>query len=243
MAEPGPARLLDEPWGDSARLFTAVGGTSETRWQAALDLHRRLFAAQPAVVEDWIHAFESVLVTFDCALTDGSAIASTIDSLLAEPRGDLDSAAGRHFEVPVLFGNAYGPDLLPAATEVGMTSAALVEYLTSGDLTIGTVGGNLVPLMQRPGQPFSVSRMPSPRTVVPAGSLGLAGDRTCFYPVEAPGGWRLVGRTPVRLIDPSDPALAPYTAGDTVRLRAIDVREWEAIRGDPLRASDAGSPP
>lgn len=239
LAEPapgGPTVLADEPWGDSAVLFTATGGDPDGRWRAALALHQRMGAAEIVGVVDWIHAYESVLVTFDCAVTEGRTVVAAVRALLAEDAVGRPAPAPQSFELPVVFGGELGPDLPGLAAETGMSVEALVAYVTSGDLVIGCVGGNVSPLMARPGQPFSVRRMTSPRTLVPAGSVALAGDKTCVYPVNAPGGWRIIGRTPVTLYDPDRDPMIRYAAGDHIRLRGVEASEWDAHAGTVLGA-------
>ena len=214
-----PARLVAEAFGDSSLMLTARGGTAEERRLAALGLHRALEATPLEGVDDHVHAVESVLVLFDCAVTDAAVVRA------AAARLDLEAVpvAPRTFRIPVRFGGVHGPDLDEVAAETGRTRAAVLADLAAGEFVIAAVGGNLIPLMQRAGsdRPLpSVARMRSPRIRVPAGSVGLAGDRVCVYPVEMPGGWRLVGRTDAPLLDLGRDPVAEYRAGDLVRFVA-----------------------
>lgn len=229
--------LADEPWGDSAVLFTATGDNPQARWRAALDLHRLLGRLVPPGVEDWIHAYESVLVSFDCGVTDGPSVVAAVRTLLAVGTDGEEAREPSHFELPVVFGGDWGPDLPEVAAEAGMSESRLVDQVVSGDLVIGCVGGNFGPLMERRGQRFSVHRMTSPRTLVPAGSLALAGTKTTIYPVDSPGGWRIIGRTPVALYDIARNPMIRYAAGDLIRVRAMDPGEWEHYAGVVLGAA------
>ena len=209
---------------------TATGGTPPQRADAALALHRALLAARPAGVADWIHAPESVLLELDDD-AEPAAVQAAVHALAARPAAS--ASAPRRFVLPVVFGGEYGPDLAAVAADLGCTPDALIERITAHDLVIAAVGGNLLPLLAGLRLRATVARLASPRPAVPAGSVGLAGDRACVYPVGMPGGWRLVGRTPLTLVDLASTALAAYAAGDTVRLEAVDARDWAALAAGP----------
>jgi inhibitor of KinA len=133
-------------------------------------------------------------------------------------------------EIPVLYDPEVAPDLQALAEEKGLTVEALVALHTAPDYRCYLLGF-------RPGFPFLggldprlvAARLPSPRPRVPAGSIGIGGRQTGVYPVDSPGGWRLIGRTPLPLFDPAraDPFLV--YAGDTVRFVAIDRAAFEGM--------------
>lgn len=226
----GP-NLVAEPWGDSAVLFTAAGGDARARWLLALDLHRRLGARIVSGVDDWIHAYESVLVSFDCTMTETAAVIAGVQAL--RPTARRHAETGRTFEVPVAFYGEHAADLEAVADEAGLSVRGLIELLTSTPFEIGAVGVNMVPLLQPSGTDtgLDVARLESPRTRVPAGSLALAGSKAVLCSVEGPSGWRLVGRTPIPLFDTARDPMAAYGAGDLVRFRELPVGSWPAVSG------------
>lgn len=171
-----------------------------------LRLHRALMAGAPREVLDWIHAPDSVLVLFDGTATTAAAVETAV-----REQGDGGEAMRpRRFALPFRPG---GPDLAAVAADPG----ALVERLVATEFEVAAVGGNGLPLLRADGWDLDVPRLPSPRTRVPAGSVGLAGDRVCVYPVAMPGGWRLVGRTDPALVDVRAAEPVPWAAGDLVR--------------------------
>lgn len=157
-----------------------------------------------------------------------------LKSRLVEIEGSLsriDLPPPRILEIPTLYGGEYGPDLASVAEYHGMTEREVVEIHKSGDYLVYMLGftpgfAYLGGLSER----ISTPRLETPRLRVPAGTVAIAGLQTGVYPVESPGGWRLLGRTPIKLFDPhKDPpsAMQPY---DYVRFVEIDEEEYEEIR-------------
>ena len=145
--------------------------------------------------------------------------------------GRIDLPPPRTVEIPTLYGGEQGPDLASVAEYHGISEREVVEIHKSGDYLVYMLGftpgfAYLGGLSER----ISTPRLETPRLRVPAGTVAIAGRQTGVYPVESPGGWRLLGRTPIRLFDPhKDPpsALQPY---DHVRFMEIDEEEYEEIR-------------
>lgn len=161
-----------------ATLAEAVG------WRAALD------RAPIAGVTDAVSGARTVLLRFDPALAERAAIASAAQALV--PAAGL-AATGAAVDVPVVYD---GPDLAETAALLDLAPRDLVELHTSRRWVCAFGGfapgfGYLV----SDGPALDVPRLPAPRTRVPAGAVGLAGEFSGIYPRESPGGWRLIGRT------------------------------------------------
>ena len=132
-------------------------------------------------------------------------------------------AAGRVWELPVLYGGEFGPDLQVVSAHSGLPPEEVVRIHTSGSYLVYMMGflpgfpylGGMDPRIAAP-------RLATPRVSIPAGSVGIAGSQTGIYPIASPGGWQLIGRTPARLYAPerNDPFL--IRAGDRIRFIAID---------------------
>jgi inhibitor of KinA len=211
------------PAGDQAFTVSFGGADADTVLAAA----ERLVVARPAGVLDVVPGYDVLLVAYDplqVAADDVQAwIARAIDGPAAPP-------VGRRVEIPVLYDAAVAPDLEALAAEKDLTIAALVALHTTPDYRCQLLGF-------RPGFPFLggldprlvAARLASPRPRVPAGSVGIGGRQTGVYPVDSPGGWRLIGRTPLRLFDPArtDPFLV--RAGDTVRFVSVDRTTFEGM--------------
>jgi inhibitor of KinA len=131
--------------------------------------------------------------------------------------------AGRTVEIPVCYGGGFGPDLARVAAQAGLSEAEVVRRHAAAHYRVALVGFS-------PGFPYllglpaelATPRHARPRTAVPAGSVAIAGEQTGVYPLSSPGGWNLIGRTTVRLFDPSADPPALLQTGDRVRFRAVD---------------------
>lgn len=129
--------------------------------------------------------------------------------LLAEPR---------QVEIPVVYGGAGGPDLAEVARAADLTSQQVVELHSSADYVVYFIGF-------QPGFPYlgglderlHTPRRAEPRLVVPGGSVGIGGSQTGIYPLAAPGGWQLIGHTPLNLFDPQQQPPTLLRPGDSVR--------------------------
>ncbi len=129
--------------------------------------------------------------------------------LLAEPR---------QVEIPVVYGGAGGPDLAEVARATDLTSQQVVELHSSADYVVYFIGF-------QPGFPYlgglderlHTPRRAEPRLVVPGGSVGIGGSQTGIYPLAAPGGWQLIGHTPLSLFDPQQQPPTLLRPGDSVR--------------------------
>jgi KipI family sensor histidine kinase inhibitor len=139
----------------------------------------------------------------------------------------------REVVIPVCYGGDLGPDLAWLAERAGMSESEAVAAHTSAGHVVRFLGfapgfayiAGLPPALQAP-------RLESPRTRVPAGSVGVAGARTGIYPSESPGGWRLIGATPVRMFDPSREQQALLRAGDRVRFEPITRGEFDRMAAE-----------
>lgn len=217
-------RLIFREYGDAALLVDVVGGDYEGRWSTARSMGAAIWATQRRGIIDAVASYQHVFVSFDPLLTDHESVCAVLTSLAA--RGD-DPLAPRRVEVPVVYGGDHGPDLADVARLLHTTEEAVVELHTGTDWTVRFVGSPLgAPLMDGPRMPASVPRLAEPRTRVEPGSLALSGFQSIIYNAASPGGWRVIGRTPVRLFDLDRAPQVPYQAGDLIRFRRIESHEW-----------------
>ena len=192
-------------------------------------LAARLRADAPAWLRDLVPAWDSLGVCFDPAAVSPDDVRAW---LLAH-RDDVPAAAiatARIVEIPVRYGGDHGIDLDAAAAELGLKPAALIDRHTAPLYTVAMIGF-------APGFPYlagldptlALPRLPTPRSRLPAGSVGIGGAQTGIYPRESPGGWRLLGRTPLRLFDPARASPSLLAPCDRVRFVAIDEARFEAL--------------
>lgn len=133
--------------------------------------------------------------------------------------------------IPVCYGDTYGLDLGEVARYHGLTLEEVILLHSAAIYRVHLIG--FVPGFAYLGgmdERLAMPRKPVPRTVVPSGSVGIAGIQTGIYPLDIPGGWQIIGRTPLRLFDPRRPEPAMLKAGDNVVFRAITPREFDSYR-------------
>lgn len=133
-------------------------------------------------------------------------------------------------EIPVLYGGEYGPDLKYVAEYHHMTPDEVIRIHSGAEYLIYMLG--FTPGFSYMGgmdERIATPRLKTPRTVIPAGSVGIAGSQTGIYPIDSPGGWQLIGRTPVRLYDASRDTPILLDAGMHVRFMPVDEKEYRRI--------------
>ncbi len=196
-------------------LYARVQGCAE-----ALGAARARGDAQFVGIVDVVPTFRSLTVHYDPLQADGERLGEAL-LRLAQGAGSA-SQAGRCWSIPVCFDAAYAPDLEDLAQSKGLTREAVIALLTEATFQVYMIGfmpgfpymGGLPEVLEMP-------RLASPRKAVPARSLAVAGAMCAVYPWESPGGWRLLGRTPVPMFAASEASPSLLAAGDRVRWQAI----------------------
>jgi inhibitor of KinA len=193
-------------------------------------------------VVDVVPTFRSLTVHYNPLITDGVRLGESLVRL-AELAGTADSH-GRHWRIPVCFEDEYALDLKDLAESKGMSREAIISLMTETTFQVYMIGfmpgfpymGGLPAVLEAP-------RLASPRKAVPARSLAVAGAMCAVYPWESPGGWRLLGRTPIPMFSMTDSASPSlFASGDRVCWQAIDrpvflEMEAEALAGNLDRNS------
>lgn len=221
--------------GDAAFLAVATGGDPEERWRTVHRLAERLERRGLDGVLGLIPTYESVLVEFDATVIGHVALRAAIEAAATQAAAPIAATEPREFTVPVVYGGAYGPDLADTAAGLGLTEAELVAAHHRQPLTIRCLGAPCgATLTDGPSLPGPVPRLPAPRVAVPPGTVALAGRQGNIYPMTMPGGWRLIGRTPLRLADLDADPPTPCRPGDLLRFVPIDAADWSAHEGLPL---------
>ena len=224
MSTAGPYATVVE-YGDSGLLVTFAHPVPAARWAAAQRLQSALLEHAADGIVDVVASFESAFVTFDPLCTDHPAV----EALIASGAGRSDGPRpGRDFTVPVVYGGSAGPDLEVVAGELGCITAEVITRHTAAPWTIRLrASPAAAPMMDGSVLSGSVSRNPTPRTRLEPGAVALSGRQCMIYPVASPGGWRVIGRTPIRLFDVGRPGLVAYEPGDRLHFRAIDATDWD----------------
>ena len=188
-----------------------------------------LLQAEPIAAVRSLHpAYCSVLVSFDPARATHAEVGRALEGYL-ERLDTVRLPPPRVVEIPVCYGGEHGPDLEELAAHCGLAPSGVVELHASGDYTVDFLGfapgfaylSGLSPRLATP-------RLAVPRRRVPAGSVGIAGEQTGVYPFSTPGGWRLIGRTPLKLFDAGREPMSLLEIGDRVRFAAVEAeRAWQ----------------
>ena len=195
-------------------------------------IHAARDAGELAGIMDLVPTFRSLTVHYDPLAVDSEQLGARLLGM-AEAAGSTTSQ-GRHWLLPVCCDAELAPDLERLAEAKGMAPAEVIALLTSATYRVYMIGfmpgfpymGGLPPQLAMP-------RLANPRKVVPARSLAVTGEMCAVYPWESPGGWNILGRTPVPLFDAAEEATpALLESGDQVRWRVVDRAEYEHIAGE-----------
>ena len=202
--------------GEHALLVTFDGAPSERANQRVHALDKRLALSPIAGVKEWIPAFNSLMVLYDPLRVKIPDIQGWVEGCCAEG-SPAESQTPRRMTIHVRYGGEDGPDLPYVAEVHNLTQAEVVAKHTQGVYRVGMMGfmpGFAYLLGLDPA--LATPRLPTPRTQIPAGSVGIAGDLTGVYPLASPGGWRLIGKTDQVLFDPLHEPYFSLAPGDEV---------------------------
>lgn len=235
MKQPDLTSLQIYPLGDAA-VVLQFGDTIDTDTHASV----RSFASYleqhpfPGLIE-FVPAFTTVTVYYNpwiLAETDKYDPYERMRILLLEMLRHLKKEkqfyTSRQVTIPVCYGGGFGPDLDLVASHNQLTPDEVVAIHTSGSYQVYMIGfAPGFPYLGGMDEQIAAPRKDKPRAVIPAGSVGVAGKQTGIYPIETPGGWQLIGRTPLALFNPAHKHPSLLQAGDTVKFVAITPEEFE----------------
>lgn len=182
----------------------------------------------PGIIEI-VPTYRSLMVIYDPIEIEFDALVDRIKSL----EGSINESSlpePNVIEIPTLYGGEYGPDIQFVAEHNKLSVDEVIKIHSSVEYLIYMLGFTPgFPYLGGMSKKIETPRLKTPRTKIPAGSVGIAGKQTGIYPIESPGGWQLIGRTPVRLYDPqrSEPVL--LGAGDYIKFVPINENEYKDI--------------
>ena len=196
------------------------------------EINRRVRSLTDALEEgsipgvfDFLPTYRSVLVYYDPLKATSGEVRDSIERLL-ESAEVTDTGARHIVHIPTLYGGDMGPDIAFVAQHNGIDEREVVHIHSGADYLVYMMGFSpgfayLGGLDERLATP----RLQSPRTEIPAGAVGIAETQTGVYPMASPGGWQLIGRTPLKLFDPARERPVLLSAGDYVRFVPINSRQ------------------
>ncbi|HWQ62710.1 MAG TPA: 5-oxoprolinase subunit PxpB [Negativicutes bacterium] len=188
-------------------------------------------AARISGIIEVVPTYRSLLIYFDPLAVTRADLAALIGRLIGEGGPEAAQAqSARIVEIPVSYGGEYGPDLDFVARHTGLAPEEVVAIHTSVPYLVYMLGFTPgFPYLGGMSERIAAPRLEKPRTAIPGGSVGIAGSQTGIYPVTSPGGWQIIGRTPVKPFDPASAEPFLFAAGDYLQFTAITAAEYTAI--------------
>jgi KipI family sensor histidine kinase inhibitor len=215
--------------GDRALAVEFGDAVDHALSRRVLRLDRAIRAAAPAGVVETVPTFRSLLVHYDPLASSRAELEHALAGLLDRDSGATGGA--RLWHIPVCYEGEFAPDLDEVARLTGHTAAEIAK-LHSGAryhvYMLGFLPG--FPYMGDLSVELALPRRADPRLRVPAGSIAIATTLTAIYPYESPGGWHLIGATPIRFFDPARDPPSLLTAGDCVEFDPVDADRFAALR-------------
>ncbi len=231
------------PLGDSAlllRLESDFEKDPARTLESILDATQRLKSAQIPGVIEFVPAYTTIAVFFDLVrMIDAGApiddvvgwLTTKIETVLrGVSKKKRSQAISRLVEIPVCYDSEFGFDLEEVARRANISSAEVIQLHTAAEYRVHCVGFTLgFGFLGGLDAKLATPRRATPRTEVPAGSVAIGGKQTGVYPIRSPGGWNVIGRTPLRMFDVEREPPTLLHAGDRVRFRSINRSEFDSL--------------
>lgn len=225
--------------GDAALRVVATSDDREANWRLVHHLARHLDDEEIPGVVGSIPTYDALLIELDPTGASRSELVRFLEHLIGRLDTDRPLAEHpRHFEVPVLYDLEFAPDLPQLAAAQGLSVDEVIDIHSTPRYVVrclGSPGGS--PMLDGPPFPLPVPRLASPRAAVPQGVVSVAGRQATITPAVAPGGWALIGRTPLTILDLARQPFVPYVPGDYISFRRIDRDEYEDRLGERMAAA------
>ncbi|SRR5579884_254183 len=231
-----------QPASDHSLLISFGNEISSESHRRVVQLSQQLLKHPSDFILNIQPAYSSILVAFDPLHISFEEVESSVRALLSETRNDPIPMPNR-IEIPVCYDPSFAPDLQDVATLNGLSKEEVIEIHLSGNYEVAFIGFTPgFPYLAGMSSRIATPRLPTPRTRVPAGSVAIGGGQTGLYPMSTPGGWRIIGRTPLTLFMPERNPPSLLTLGDEVRFRRISRLEFDQFQSPSLSSSDEPKP-
>ncbi len=221
------------PLGDQAIIIEFDNTLNEEvqkrirRAAALLDKH------SPSWIVESVPAFTTIAVFYNPLAILYEDAKTALENLL-QHTGEASTPLTRILEIPVCYGGKFGPDLEFVASHNELSVEEVIKIHSHGDYSVSMIGfAPGFPFITGMSEKIAAPRKESPRLRIPERSVGIAGIQTGIYPIETPGGWQLIGRTPLRLFQPEQKMPSLLKAGDKIKFHRISEQQyhdWEEHR-------------
>ncbi|WP_077213561.1 5-oxoprolinase subunit PxpB [Bacillus dakarensis] len=224
------------PMGDHAVVIEIGSKIESSAIQTIQEITNYLDETPPKWMIEYIPAFTTVTIVYDpiIAYKQSHQHSLPIDFIklqLHEILSNLTrnkSMTERIIEIPVCYGEEYGPDIETVAEVNGLSVDEVIELHSSANYLVYMIGFSPgFPYLGGMSERIATPRRKTPRLTIPARSVGIAGMQTGIYPIDTPGGWQLIGRTPIKLFQPEKEQPSLLRAGDTVIFKPISKKQFE----------------
>lgn len=217
------------PSGDSA-LVMEFGNSINKEINASIaQVVNTLKEEENEGIVDILPTYRSILINYDPGVYTFDQLKNKLDSIEITDR-NLENDTVRLVKIPTLYGGEYGPDIKNVADNAGLSEQEVIDIHSGVDYLVYMMG--FLPGFTYLGgldERIATPRLSSPRVKIEPGSVGIAGTQTGMYPIVSPGGWQLIGRTPVKLYDPDRKEPVFINAGDYIRYVSVDEDEYQKI--------------
>lgn len=217
------------PAGDKALVVEFGNEISEEINNIVINLSFFIEALNLAEIEEVVPTYRSLLIYYNPVYANIIELKNKIQGLI-ENLPAIKARDPKTFFVPVLYGGEFGPDLPFVAKFNNLSESEVVQLHTSVKYKIYMIGfAPGFPYLGGMVEKISAPRLETPRKLVKAGSVGIAGKQTGIYPIDDPGGWRIIGRTPIKLYNPLNDPPVLFSAGDYIKFESISQNEYDEI--------------
>jgi KipI family sensor histidine kinase inhibitor len=217
------------PLGDSALTIEFGNEISSGINSRVVTFAKTVIDQQWHGIHDIVPTYRSVTIHFDPLQWSSAALTKKLKTLLRPELGQAEPQGILH-EIPVLYGGEWGPDLEEVATFAGLQPAEAIALHVSVPYRVYMLGFSPgFPYLGLVPEQLAMPRRATPRTKVPAGSVGIADRQTGIYPTTTPGGWQLIGRTPIALYRKTRTNPFLLKPGDSVRFKPITQNEFDQL--------------
>ncbi len=222
-------RIKIVPVGDSALLVRAGNDISPETNRLVRQIMFSMSKAKVRGVTELVPAYADLMVYYDPMHTEPAILTEAIRNVLSANH-KIAPMPSRLVHIPVVYGGEFGPDLEEVAQTNNISPGQVVSIHAGNDYTVYMMGFS-------PGfcylggmdERISCMRKASPRLNIPAGAVGIAGNQTGIYPIDSPGGWQLIGRTPVKLFRPDEVQPFLVQAGDRIRFVPVSPERFDEM--------------
>jgi inhibitor of KinA len=227
------------PLGDTAVILQLKEDSNSNHSQTKIQTIVTFLENSPPVwMNEYIPSFQTIAIFYDPLKVPytSSSFMFPFDYVCNELRQMIanlhvrQSIGKQIIEIPVCYGGKFGPDLTFVAHYNGLSTEEVIRIHTSGVYLVYMIGFSPgFPYLGGMSDKIAAPRRNTPRLKIPARSVGIAGNQTGIYPIETPGGWQLIGKTPVNLFRPNHTIPSLLRAGDRITFKEINLEEYQTL--------------